>query len=145
MSIQDPKIWGKYYWYTMKSIACTANLEDSTIKLKVIQFLDSLQLLLPCEECAEHYKNYLEVFPINQYTKSNEQLIKWVNSLEDTIKEVVAPKSRNRATVTSDFETKSLNQMKAEARAFKESRIHKNNLETLMKSLDKKDPNCCGN
>ena len=146
MSVQDPKIWGKYYWYTMKSIACTANLYDKAVREKVVQFFDSLQVLLPCEECSEHYKEFLQTFPIEQYVKSNKQLMQWVSSLEETIKNVVAQRVAKPRSVRSAQPNpyKTLSQMKAEARAFKQSRVHRNNLEALEKSLQSDDPSCCG-
>jgi len=138
--MSSQKEWGNHYWYTMKHIAQTVELNDDT-KDAVISFYENLKLLLPCEECRKHYTDYITAFPIN--TESNEKLINWVNSLQSiipttpiarTIRKVSKPRNKSRQQIK-----KELRNTRIKMKAFKRSRQLKNEM------LQKLYPETCCN
>lgn len=156
-TIVNPKIWGKYYWYTMRSIAATANLFDEATQKNVVNFYESLQTLLPCDECAKHYQNYLQTYPVRRFLKDNKTLLGWVKQLEDHIQAIITSnvtsdrqldrQQHSRSAQTVQSAPKSLSDMKAEARAFKQHMKIKNDFEMLDRVLarqEKEANECCG-
>ena len=163
-SIIDPNVWGKYYWYTMESIACTADLKDNATLMRTIEFYNSLQFLLPCEECREHYKAYMAKHPIDEHTQSNATLYNWVKQLQKSIniqKTTIAigtdtsntdspassPSSPALALNYQDRKQR-LIAMRRNARrsmqSYKESRKIRNDFEALERKLEaEKKDQCC--
>jgi hypothetical protein len=70
------EFWGKGCWDLLYSIAYS-----STDIKKTIEFLIVLSDVLPCEDCREHYKEYLEKNPIN--LESDIKI--WLNGLQNSI------------------------------------------------------------
>lgn len=83
-----PEIWGKHMWNAIGSIALSYP-EEPTIKEQqnVMGFLNSLQNVLPCEKCREHYKENLEKFPLSEALLSRETFIKWIIDVRNSINE----------------------------------------------------------
>lgn len=53
----DPKSWGSHIWATIHVLALKAD------KINFITFLDSLENLLPCKKCRDHFKEYTKKNP----------------------------------------------------------------------------------
>ncbi len=83
-----PKYWGSSMWNAIGAIAL-AYPETPTLKeqLDITIFLNSLQNVLPCEICREHYKENLEKYPLSHAVSSQSNLIKWIIDIRNTINE----------------------------------------------------------
>lgn len=153
-TIKDPSVWGKYYWYVMRSVATNADLLNTETTQNVVVFFESLQTLLPCEECASHYKNYMEKHPIRRFLKDNKTLLGWVKSLEDTITTGNKKKSTTYGIMPSSNviingvakQPISLDEMKRRAKAYKDHMKIKDDLEAFDRALARKEieeNECC--
>jgi len=83
----DPKVWGPFYWYVLKSIA--HNYPDNPnieTKNHVKGVFYGLQSLLPCSECRRHYREYLKKHPIEPSFENKKLLLIWINNLELSIR-----------------------------------------------------------
>lgn len=83
----DPKVWGKYYWYVLKSIAHNypENPDRDTI-VNIKNIFYGLQYAIPCLECRNHYREYIKKHTIEPAFSNKRSLLNWINNLEQSIK-----------------------------------------------------------
>jgi hypothetical protein len=64
--------WGKSFWDLIHNISILYPENPSQTDINTFEtFLDSIQVLLPCEQCKIHFKQNLESFPISTFIKKN--------------------------------------------------------------------------
>lgn len=94
----DPEYWGKYYWGTIYFIVL--NYPDSPTKedkQNVKSFFEMLKSLLPCENCANHYKKNLNTYPLtDDILSSKTKLLDWVLIINN---EVNKRQGKNEKTI----------------------------------------------
>ncbi len=83
----SPLIWGPDAWTFLHSI--TLKYPDNpsiTDKINYKQFFESLQNVLPCDSCCNHYKQNLRNHPLTEYVMSSrQQLIKWLIDIHNEV------------------------------------------------------------
>jgi hypothetical protein len=82
----DSKIWGPYFWFTLHTI--TLVFPDQPTyqdKRHYHDFFLSLQNVLPCLKCREHYKQHLQEFPVSSHLDNKESLVKWCFILHNKV------------------------------------------------------------
>ncbi len=80
----EPNIWGPGAWLFLHSI--TFQYPDNPTELdkeNYKTFFESLQEVLPCPSCSEHYKNNLNKFPIR--VESKDELIEWLIDIHNEV------------------------------------------------------------
>ncbi len=79
-----PNIWGPIFWNTIHiiTIAYPVNPDDATQQAAKNFFL-SLQYLLPCPICKEHYKKHLEQYP--PIVTSQKEIINYAFELHNRV------------------------------------------------------------
>jgi hypothetical protein len=82
----DNKIWGPFFWTTLHTITI-AYPDNPTYhdKRRYNDFFVSVQYILPCDKCREHYKNHLSNYPIAISLDNKESLVKWLFTLHNLI------------------------------------------------------------
>ena len=82
----DSKIWGHYFWFTLHTITL-AYPDNPTYEDKrhFNDFFLSLQNILPCRLCQEHYKQHLLEFPVSSHLDNKESLVKWCFILHNKV------------------------------------------------------------
>ena len=88
------EVWGPGLWeiihtssFRYKSIKITP-----IIKKQYIIFYTSLQELIPCDKCKEHYTDYLQKYPIKNYINSYNKIITWVNNFHNSVNSKIGKK-----------------------------------------------------
>jgi len=75
----NPSIWGESFWNVIHYITMAYPdnpTEDD--KQNVLAFIQSLQNVLPCEKCRNHFKSNLISYPLsNDVLSSRYNFIKW--------------------------------------------------------------------
>ena len=84
----NTSIWGPSLWRVLHSFAFSLNYEqDKTVYSKkrqeLLNFIESLQYLLPCEECRLHFQEYIQT---HTPTKA-ENLAYWTFDLHNSVNE----------------------------------------------------------
>jgi hypothetical protein len=84
----NPKIWGPHTWFFLDSIMLSLpnklNKEQQNIYKN---FFTSLQYVLPCEGCRNHYTENLKKYPLTDQILSNkENMIKWLLNVHNNIR-----------------------------------------------------------
>jgi FAD-linked sulfhydryl oxidase len=80
----SPSVWGPLFWTTMHivSLGFPTNPTDDE-KEAASAFFSSLQFMIPCPICKEHYASFLKGMPIA--TQSRDTLINWVFDLHNKV------------------------------------------------------------
>ena len=92
----EPNIWGPGAWLFLHSI--TLQYPDNPTEIdkeNYKNFFESLQEVLPCPSCSEHYKNNLNKFPIR--VESKDELIEWLIDIHNEVNVV-----NNKEVLTYD-------------------------------------------
>ena len=93
----NPKIWGPSAWIFLHSV--TFNYPDNPteeIKNKYKVFFESLQFVLPCENCQNNYKKKLVKYELSpEVLKNKKALIEWLIDIHNEVN-----KSNNQPSLT---------------------------------------------
>lgn len=93
----NPDVWGPHGWFFIQSVILAMNEDDDPSNY--VNFLFSLQYVLPCEKCRENYADWVRANPIP--TKKDDMLL-WIVSLQNSIRESKGKPSRSVQEV-SDY------------------------------------------
>ncbi len=78
--------WGEAFWKTMYTIAYTFPSNPSDEYRKYTEtWYESMAQLLPCEECRQHFCEYLDQHPVQDSSTDQLSLLRWVNASENAI------------------------------------------------------------
>lgn len=96
---RDPKQWGSHFWRTMDSIVDAYPSANPSEQLKnaTKSFFESLLELLPCQDCREHYAEWLKTHPLTEeILEGQKTLMQWVIELRGAM-----PSSRQSQSATA--------------------------------------------
>lgn len=84
----NPKIWGPHTWFFLDSIVLSLpNKLNNEQRHNYKNFFTSLQYVLPCEGCRNHYTENLKKYPLTDQILSNkENMIKWLLNIHNNIR-----------------------------------------------------------
>lgn len=82
----DPNKWGPKGWFFLHSIALNypqnpTNRDKQNYKI----FFESLQHVLPCQQCAIHYSNNIKNNPIDDFLNDNISINKWLVNIHNIV------------------------------------------------------------
>jgi hypothetical protein len=84
-----PEIWGPHAWMFIHAISVQYPQSPSEDEKKaMIQFLESLQYLLPCTICSENYKKHLKLIDLHKAVRSKDNLIVALNDLHNMVNRI---------------------------------------------------------
>lgn len=87
-----PDVWGPHAWIFLHSITLDyPNNPTPQNKENMINFINALGYVLPCEKCRNNFKEHLLKYPLNEKAlSSKENLVSWMidihNCVNDTKK-----------------------------------------------------------
>ncbi len=83
---KDPKVWGAPAWMFLHCVTLTYPESPSTTDKKHYKkFFESLEHVLPCKKCREHYGQYLLDHPLDPSLVSQKELVKYMIRLHNYI------------------------------------------------------------
>jgi hypothetical protein len=81
-----PSVWGPFFWHTIHiAILGYPNEPAYEHKKAAKEFFESLQTLIPCPVCREHYKTHLEKYPITPHLDKRADLFRWTLLLHNEV------------------------------------------------------------
>jgi hypothetical protein len=85
----NPKVWGPHAWFFLDSIMLSLpNKLNNEQKNIYKNFFTSLQYILPCEGCRNHYTENLKKYPLTDQILSNkENMIKWLLNIHNSVRQ----------------------------------------------------------
>lgn len=82
----DPKVWGPHLWSSLHYIALGYPDSPSPVdKYNYQNFYESLHTILPCEECATHYKALVQEMKITPHLNDKYDLFKWTVNVHNAV------------------------------------------------------------
>lgn len=81
----DPKKWGKHVWYILDMMIIRYDPSNEILQNHILMQFVSLMETIPCQNCREHYKNYISSSPIEEAFKTKISLAKWIYNLKSEI------------------------------------------------------------
>ncbi len=75
----DPKVWGPNAWKFIDNVVeGYPSNPNQYEKLRMYQFLTSLEELLPCETCRDNFSDYLRIMPVIENMKNKSTVKRWL-------------------------------------------------------------------
>jgi len=97
MSI-PPETWGPFFWHTFHLVALGYSNDPSYSEKKAAKdFFESMKFLIPCPQCREHYKVFLEELPITPHLDSGKDLFRWSVVLHNRVNKSLGKKEYNES------------------------------------------------
>ena len=83
----DPVVWGPSMWASIHAIAIGYPEHPSSVDAQAYRnFFANLHLVLPCQACADHYKEHWKANPINNKDlQSADALFAWTVRLHNAV------------------------------------------------------------
>ena len=81
-----PEVWGPFFWHTIHIAALGYPQEPNYSEKKSMkEFLESMQLTIPCPICRQHYVSHLVKSPVGPALDSRKDLFKWTIDLHNEV------------------------------------------------------------
>jgi hypothetical protein len=81
-----PETWGPFFWHTIHIVALGYPTNPSyTDKRAAKEFYESLQHMLPCGVCREHYAKHLVANPISTFLDRRVDLFRWTIQIHNEV------------------------------------------------------------
>jgi hypothetical protein len=81
-----PSVWGPIFWMTMHIVTVGYSpFPTEAEQTAAINFFESLQYMIPCPICKEHYKENLKSNPVKDAVEDKQKLIRWLFNMHNTI------------------------------------------------------------
>lgn len=85
-----PSSWGPFFWHTMHIVALGYPLKPTYAhKKSAKEFYESLQFLIPCPICREHYASYMKEVPISPFLDRRDDLFKWTVTVHNKVNQML--------------------------------------------------------
>lgn len=96
-------IWGPSFWFSLHTVTFTYPFYPNEIEKNKIQlFFESIQAILPCKICRDHYAENLKQFPIQ--TNSRAELMQWLIQLHNSVNRNTGKREWSMEEVISKYE-----------------------------------------
>jgi hypothetical protein len=81
-----PEVWGPFFWHTIHIAALGYPRDPNYSEKKAMkEFLESLQIIIPCPICRKHYTSHLVKLPIAPSLDSRKDLFRWTIDLHNDV------------------------------------------------------------
>ena len=99
-----PEVWGPFFWHTIHITALGYPSEPTYQHKKAAkEFYESLNILIPCPLCREHYAQHLEKFPITPHLDRRTDLFKWTVLLHNEVNRLLKKPQFTEAQVLKGY------------------------------------------
>lgn len=99
-----PEVWGPFFWHTIHIVAMGYPEKPTYAQKKAAkEFYESLQYLLPCSVCRQHYAQHLAVAPITPHLDRRQDLFKWTVDLHNAVNQSLGKPRRLETDVIAYY------------------------------------------
>lgn len=102
----DVNVWGPPFWFILHTV--TMNYPDAPSyveKRHHFDFFNSLQYILPCGMCREHYKKHFKDHPIDSYLDNKKSLVEWCVLMHNEVNKVTNKPEIEPSELIKDYLT----------------------------------------
>lgn len=93
----DPTIWGRPFWFVLHTV--TLSYPDNPNKNDIDihkNFIRSFHQIIPCGACQQHFGQYLQKYPIENFLSKKESFIEWMVNAHNQVN-----KAQNKPNISS--------------------------------------------
>jgi FAD-linked sulfhydryl oxidase len=95
-----PDVWGPFFWHTLHIAALGYPQEPSYSHKKAMkEFFESLQHIIPCPICRDHYASHLSKMPIGPSLDNRKDLFRWTIDLHNDVNEMLGKRKYTETEV----------------------------------------------
>ena len=95
-----PTVWGPFFWHTIHITALGYSDNPTyTEKRAAKEFYESLQVLIPCPICRDHYISHMAKSPIGPSLDSKKDLFRWTVQLHNEVNEMLKKRKYSETEV----------------------------------------------
>jgi hypothetical protein len=95
-----PEVWGPFFWHTIHIAALGyPQTPTYTDKKAAKEFYESLQVLIPCPICRDHYISHMAKSPIGPSLDSKKDLFRWTVQLHNEVNEMLKKRKYSETEV----------------------------------------------
>jgi len=95
-----PEVWGPFFWHTIHIVALGYPQDPSyTHKKATKEFFESLQFLIPCPICRQHYVSHMAKMPIGPSLDSRTDLFRWTIELHNEVNQMLGKRKYTETEV----------------------------------------------
>lgn len=82
----SPSVWGPIVWSSMHIASLGySNTPNDDEKRAAIEFYQALVYMIPCPICRQHYKRFLDTYPVKDAVGNRNDLIHWVFRIHNKV------------------------------------------------------------
>lgn len=95
-----PEVWGPFFWHTIHIAALGYPQQPAYNDKKAMRdFIESLQTIIPCPICRQHYVSHLGKLPITASLDSRADLFRWTVDLHNDVNEMLGKRKYTETEV----------------------------------------------
>ena len=100
----DPSFWGRSTWKYLHTLTFNYPMNPTQEdKIKMFNYFHQLPEFLPCPQCAESFKVYLQYIPINEYLDNTHSLVFWLYTIHHIVNLKLKKKNTNFDTIVKEY------------------------------------------
>lgn len=101
----NPQVWGPHLWFSLHTVTFSYPFyPDTEQKQQMKEFFLSIQNILPCMLCREHYKEHLQANPIEPALESRGELAKWLIGVHNSVNKSLGKPEWTEADAVHHYE-----------------------------------------
>lgn len=99
-----PEVWGPFFWHTIHIVALGYPKDPTYSDKKAAkEFFESLQHLIPCSICKNHYVQHIKNKPITPSLDTREHLIQWTIDIHNEVNKMLNKPTWTREEVIAYY------------------------------------------
>jgi len=100
----DPSFWGRSTWKYLHTLTFAYPMNPTPEdKIKMYNYFNQLPEFLPCPQCAESFKLYLQYIPVNEYLDNTYSLVFWLYTIHNIVNIKLKKKNANFNTIVNEY------------------------------------------
>ena len=100
----DPSFWGRSTWKYLHTLTFNYPMNPTQEdKIKMFNYFNQLPEYLPCSQCAESFKLYLQYIPVNEYLDNTYSLVFWLYNIHHIVNLKLKKTNANFNTIVKEY------------------------------------------
>jgi len=100
----DPSFWGRSTWKYLHTLTFAYPMNPTPEdKIKMINYFNQLPEFLPCPDCANSFRLYLQYIPINEYVDNIYSIVYWLYTIHFLVNKKLKKKNINLNSVVTEY------------------------------------------
>ena len=100
----DPAFWGRSTWKYLHTLTFAYPMNPTQEdKIKMYNYFTQLPEFIPCAECANSFRLYLQYIPVNEYLDNTHSLVYWLYSIHFLVNQKLKKTNTNLDIIVKEY------------------------------------------